>query len=216
LQQPLPGIASGDDDDDNEDSDEQLFQCLCGGHKTFEKLACKTCGILQHAQCADYQGPAADFDCAHCSVKKLHTSGATLVVAPDSILPQVSVVCAQTDMQYCVSLIPLAGQWLEEIEMHTMTNRLRVYHYVGVRNGQFVRPSNLAANDLVVTSYSVLAAEVHHQFRDTTQRQSSRYVKKFVIFTFSICELTFCVGLWERHRLWWRWIGGACASTRHR
>jgi len=87
----------------------------------------------------------------------LRESGATLIITPPAILEQ----------------------WKQEIESHAPA--LRVFHYTGLQRHEKMSDEELvqmiADHDIVLTTYNVLAREIHHA-GDAPQR-SLRYEKRF-------------------------------------
>ena len=77
----------------------------------------------------------------HLNAAKLHETGATLIITPPTILEQ----------------------WKQEIREHAPS--LRVFHYTGVKS-YAKRKENvldlLADQDVVLTTYSVIASEIHY------------------------------------------------------
>ncbi|KAK1968457.1 SNF2 family domain-containing protein [Colletotrichum sublineola] len=89
--------------------------------------------------------------------EELITTGATLIVTPDS----------------------LKQQWIEELERHAP--HLHVKYYPGRKNVNFSTEeelrADLAAHDVVITTYPVLSAEVHFAMKapERSRRQERKY-----------------------------------------
>jgi E3 ubiquitin-protein ligase SHPRH len=89
--------------------------------------------------------------------REVEKTAATLIIAPPSIVPQ----------------------WISEINRHAP--HLRVLHYEGIKAKSKVKPAdllkNLASADIVISTYSVLAAEINFtQLNPTkTLRKESKY-----------------------------------------
>ncbi|KAJ3092676.1 hypothetical protein HK102_004409 [Quaeritorhiza haematococci] len=130
----------------NQTSSEATWLCpLCGAGETDEdgkergfQIQCDQC---QEAKRLEF------FVCDRCKVKAnpskqendLTESGATLIIAPISIL----------------------HQWVSEIARHTPS--LRCFIYNGIKHHPTLTPAMLASKfDVVLTTYDVLTKEVHH------------------------------------------------------
>ncbi|KAF6025413.1 SHPRH [Bugula neritina] len=143
------------------------FECTCGQYMVDEvKVQCSVCAMRQHAFCVRYDvtdpGRGA-YKCPHChAASKPIKSGATLIVTPSSI----------------------SHQWREEIHKHIGSSGLKVLEYEGVSpTSGYVQPMTLAAQDIVITTYNVLRAElkttnVPHSNSDSGRRL--RKPKKFL------------------------------------
>lgn len=87
----------------------------------------------------------------------LRPSGATLIITPPVILEQ----------------------WKQEIELHAP--RLQVFHYTGIQRHQALSDQELvelmADNDVVLTTYNVLAREIH--YAGTAPKRNLRHEKRF-------------------------------------
>ncbi|KAK2028494.1 SNF2 family domain-containing protein [Colletotrichum zoysiae] len=89
--------------------------------------------------------------------EELLTTGATLIVTPDS----------------------LKQQWIEELERHAP--HLQVKYYPGRKNVNFDTEeelrAELASHDVVITTYPVLSAEVHFAMKapERSRRQERKY-----------------------------------------
>ena len=94
-------------------------------------------------------------------------SSATLIVTPPAILEQ----------------------WLSEIRLHTPT--LKVWHYKGVQKSEENIHEILVEQDIVITSYNVLAHEVH--YADKKPDRNLRHKKQHVVRRSPLVKI-----------LWWR------------
>ncbi|KAL4961449.1 proteasome stabiliser-domain-containing protein [Aspergillus stella-maris] len=87
----------------------------------------------------------------------LRPTGATLIITPPVILEQ----------------------WKEEIELHAP--RLQVFHYTGIQRHQTLSDEELvelmADNDVVLTTYNVLAREIH--YASNAPKRNLRHEKRF-------------------------------------
>ncbi|KAL4812232.1 SNF2 family N-terminal domain-containing protein [Aspergillus spinulosporus] len=87
----------------------------------------------------------------------LRPSGATLIITPPVIL----------------------GQWKQEIELHAP--KLQVFHYTGIQRHQTLSDQELvelmADNDVVLTTYNVLAREIH--YAGVAPKRNLRHEKRF-------------------------------------
>ncbi|KAJ5944882.1 hypothetical protein N7516_005050 [Penicillium verrucosum] len=88
----------------------------------------------------------------------LRPTGATLIITPPAILEQ----------------------WKQQLKEHAPT--LRVYHYNGIKRGKEttddVIVEELAEFDVVLTTYNVIAKEIH--YTGSTPKRSLRHEKRFV------------------------------------
>jgi E3 ubiquitin-protein ligase SHPRH len=109
--------------------------------------------ITLHRRSRD--GPTSIFD--HFTGRDVQKTAATLIITPPSILQQ----------------------WISEINRHAP--HLKVLHYEGIKPKSKVTASdllkNLATSDIVISTYSVLAAEINFtQLNPTKQlRNESKY-----------------------------------------
>ncbi|KAH9399444.1 hypothetical protein TYRP_017856 [Tyrophagus putrescentiae] len=128
-------------------------------HLNEEFIKCLSCGNYQHIQCSGYQLNEDDFPyiCGRCWPKvDPIDSGCTLIVCPRSIL----------------------HQWEDEIAKHLKDVKVCVYK--GIKNNDsIVFPANLAANDIVLTTYDVLRSELNFSksFELDQLRISRRYFR---------------------------------------
>ncbi|KAL4900599.1 hypothetical protein BDW74DRAFT_161767 [Aspergillus multicolor] len=87
----------------------------------------------------------------------LRPSGATLIITPSVILEQ----------------------WKQEIELHAP--KLQVFHYTGIQRHQTLSDQELlelmADNDVVLTTYNVLAREIH--YAGAAPKRNLRHEKRF-------------------------------------
>ncbi|XP_067947672.1 E3 ubiquitin-protein ligase SHPRH-like [Watersipora subatra] len=119
------------------------FECTCGLDNTRNvKVQCCVCSLQQHADCVGYdlqdmyRGP---YKCPHChAISTPIKSGATLIIAPFSI----------------------KHQWREEIIKHIGGSHCQILEYEGVTSKKYVQPMVLARQDIVITTYDVLKAEL--------------------------------------------------------
>lgn len=125
------------------------LECICGSLEGSIKVRslvvqCQKCGMKQHASCVNYDLTdtyRGCYLCPHCLVAEVPVpSGATLIIAPNSIL----------------------DQWIEEILKHVAVEALRLFVYTGVHKQGFVQPQTLAKQDIVITTYETLRKEIDY------------------------------------------------------
>ena len=138
------------------------IKCICGNFASKKReicVECPECKRWQHGECVGFNEKFLYY-CPSCWPKqKLVCSGATLIIAPASIY----------------------HQWFDEINKHVKPNALShgVFMYNGLKDG-FVQPSVLAANDIVVTTYTILGSEFNHTTQhggDRKLRNEERFLK---------------------------------------
>jgi E3 ubiquitin-protein ligase SHPRH len=132
---------------DSDDMDEEGYEGLW--------LMCSECLAWQHGVCCGFpkRAPTGNFTCQQCLRKKASIGvtqpcGTTLVVCP----------------------APILAQWKEEITRHVQPGALKVVVYDGQpqpRPGQkwaasITTAADLAAADIVLTTYDVLKKDLHH------------------------------------------------------
>eukprot|EP00736_Rhodelphis_marinus_P000333 Rmarinus@m.29946 len=140
------------------------INCLCKDTRddlSRDWVACDECGSWQHAQCVGFEINRSNraYFCPSCvlggGIGKTE-SGATLVVCPSTILQQ----------------------WSEEVEKHTVKGFLNVHVYESVHSCRFpLSARRLAACDVVLTTYDVLRADVHHAARNTSSGTPARNLR---------------------------------------
>lgn len=129
------------------------IKCVCGSITSHRKelcVECPECKRFQHEKCVGFSQKFVYY-CPPCWTKqKLVKSSATLIIAPTSIY----------------------HQWFEEINKHVQPNGFKngIYMYNGLKDG-FVQPSVLAKHDIVVTTYSILRAEITHAVLNESERK---------------------------------------------
>ena len=101
------------------------------------------------------------------SSEAVKVSAATLIVTPPAIL----------------------DQWISEIKAHAPS--LKVLHYTGVKSTPKNIANTLIEQDVVVTTYTVLAAEIH--YADDKPKRDLRHEKKYVARRSPLVKI-----------LWWR------------
>ncbi|XP_074427624.1 E3 ubiquitin-protein ligase SHPRH isoform X3 [Larus michahellis] len=126
---------------------EYRFECICGelGLADYKaRVQCLKCYLWQHAECVNYKEEnlkIKPFYCPHCLVAmKPVSTGATLIISPSSI----------------------CHQWVDEINRHVRSSSLRVLVYQGVKKHGFLQPHMLAEQEVVITTYDVLRAELNY------------------------------------------------------
>ncbi|KKK24756.1 hypothetical protein AOCH_002221 [Aspergillus ochraceoroseus] len=101
----------------------------------------------------------------------LRPTGATLIITPPVILEQ----------------------WKQEIELHAP--KLQVFHYTGIQRHQTLSDQELvetmADNDVVLTTYNVLAREIH--YAGDTPKRNLRHEKRFEVRKSPLVQIS-----------WWR------------
>ncbi|BES94744.1 SNF2 family N-terminal domain [Nesidiocoris tenuis] len=141
----------------SQSSNSSRLKCFCDKcPDNDETIRCEKCSTEQHFVCVDSPDPE-DYLCPWCWTKYPPiNSGATLIVSPASI----------------------SNQWIEEIARHVKNSRLNVLYYEGVKNRKYIKPKNLAAYDIVITTYQVLSAELNY-VNQTEPVRRLRHEKKY-------------------------------------
>ncbi|GAX82125.1 hypothetical protein CEUSTIGMA_g9553.t1 [Chlamydomonas eustigma] len=153
---------------------------LCGECLAWMHLECV--GAVSRAMMRRVKRSSGDqsfsvFTCMKClkhkASQQIHTPcGATLIVCPSAIL----------------------DQWSSEINRHTLPGALRVKIYLGQhQNGEVVTAAELAASDVVLTTYDVLRADVSRQPDLDEHGRSLRRSKKYEVLPTPLTRLK-----------WWR------------
>ncbi|ESO03203.1 hypothetical protein HELRODRAFT_174102 [Helobdella robusta] len=170
----------------------EAIDCSCGkmfkqhkvGHKNARLdlnkiiVSCEKCGSCQHAGCVGYDltdESRGSYLCPHCYVTEIPIpSGATLIITPNSII----------------------HQWLDEVLKHVADEAIKLFVYKGVQRQGYIQPRVLARQDIVLTTYETLRAEMkyvgllHNKFDENNKL---RYNKKFISFPTPLVALE-----------WWR------------
>ncbi|EDQ87808.1 uncharacterized protein MONBRDRAFT_26965 [Monosiga brevicollis MX1] len=145
---------------------DRVQRCYCGGKgdpadpHPDETVRCTGCRVVHHVFCAGFQSHIeAFYVCLSCMAEQQQLQqsriplGCTLIVVPQH----------------------LPHQWLEECSKHFAPSTFRTFVYRGaVEGAQAIRPAELAQYDIVLTTYRVLTAEVHHA---PNARRPKRYEK---------------------------------------
>ena len=148
--------------------EEERIDCVCGAFhldpttgSEYEGLwvQCSTCLAWQHGACVGFgnarRPPKDDFYCQPClraraAVQVTQPCGTTLVVCPT----------------------PILAQWRDEIDCHLVPGVLKVITYEGQpqpgagrarQQPKLVTAEDLAAADIVLTTYDVLRGDLNHQ-----------------------------------------------------
>lgn len=123
-------------------------------------VQCSECLAWQHGPCCGFpkRAPSGNFSCQQClrkkaSVKVTQPCGTTLIICPT----------------------PILAQWKEEINRHVQPGALKVIVYEGQpqpRPGQtwstnIITAADLAAADIVFTTYDVLKKDLYHDSDNT-------------------------------------------------
>ncbi|KAK9844148.1 hypothetical protein WJX81_006007 [Elliptochloris bilobata] len=157
------GVRSSPPSSDEDDEEEGRVDCVCGVTNADPRVRdyvglwvqCDACGAWLHGTCIGFprRAPPGEYECGRCAAERTGARvtadcGATLIVCPASIL----------------------RQWHDEIRRHTHAGALRVVVYegqeapAGGRSGgrrAAVAAADLAAADVVLTTYDALRRDVH-------------------------------------------------------
>nr|CAI5818280.1 unnamed protein product [Callosobruchus analis] len=130
------------------------IQCVCGSISEEGIVECESCGKMQHKICLGYNRKLGEYFCPQCWMNQpLVEIGATLIVTP----------------------LSLRKQWISEIRRH-IGGSIRVLQYDGCNN-MAIYPTQFKNYDIVVTTYSVLQAELRltEQFNVVNFRRERKY-----------------------------------------
>lgn len=157
----------------------RILACPCGGEGRLKDEAeiptglllvqCSRCGVYQHTHCVGLTSfsRSDDWKCAGCHAAEVLDMGlldskATLIVCPT----------------------PILSQWQSEIDKHVVPGTIRVVTYLGQevaassRPNGMVSPQELAAADVVLTTYDTLRKDLHRN-PDKEAVRSLRYTKRY-------------------------------------
>lgn len=148
----------------------ERIDCPCGAYNSDSMdtedyvglwLQCSQCLAWQHGPCCGFRkkAPFGDFNCQQClrkkaSVKVTQQCGTTLIICPT----------------------PILAQWKEEIQKHVQPGAVKVMVYEGQPQprltGQrwstnIVTATDLAAADIVLTTYDVLKKDFYRDSDNT-------------------------------------------------
>ena len=159
--------------------DSRILACVCGSEGRLKNKAelppdillvqCTRCGVFQHTHCVGLTSfnRGDDWKCTGCHATEVLDMGlleskATLIVCPT----------------------PILSQWQNEIDKHVVPGALSVITYLGQelaassRPNRMVRPEDLAAADVVLTTYDTLRKDLHRN-PDKEAVRSLRYTKRY-------------------------------------
>ena len=157
----------------------RILACVCGSEGRLKDDAelptdlllvqCTGCGVYQHTHCVGVTSfsRSDDWKCTGCHATEVLDMGlldskATLIVCPT----------------------PILSQWQSEIDKHVVPGSIRVVTYLGqefaasTRPNKMVRPEELAAADVVLTTYDTLRKDLHRN-PDKEAVRSLRYTKRY-------------------------------------
>ena len=132
------------------EASKDVFNCVCmgegNGGEDGTMVACDWCGAWSHAWCVGFDDDFdREFDCSSCKeeVEKdaVEDCSATLIICPAA----------------------LCQQWRMELQRHAPD--LTICIYSGVRAHEKITAKQLGQYDVVLSSYKVLAADIHHSQR---------------------------------------------------
>ncbi|KAK9810177.1 hypothetical protein WJX72_006177 [[Myrmecia] bisecta] len=188
--QPSEHAEPQDSEDDLAISRYERIDCVCGATdadptaSNYEGLwiQCEACEAWLHGACVGYprRAPAGRFECSSCQRARAatpHTTpcGATLIICPT----------------------PILQQWQDEIAKHTQPGSMKVIVYQGqaakAAGSAVVTAKDLAAADIVLTTYDVLRRDVHHQPDPQHDQRTLRRRKKYEVVPTPLTRLH-----------WWR------------
>jgi E3 ubiquitin-protein ligase SHPRH len=163
-------------------------ECLCGATDEDDGytglwLQCDACDAWMHAACVGLKrAPPGEFVCGACqraaaAAAVTQDCGATLVVCPT----------------------PIVHQWRDEILRHIRPGALKLLVYEGQpqpgagRTAKVVTAANLAAADIVLTTYDVLRRDINHAPDGQGAGHNLRRRKKYEVMPTPLTRLR-----------WWR------------
>ena len=184
------------------------LECSCGatGPVPRTKVAvCTDCGHASHLACVGMKrAPAAVWRCGGCAAA--HAAAPP----PGGLAPTTLIVCPSH----------IVAQWVAELSRHAAPGSLRIAVYAGQGGGgggappppagpdvptlggtpraPVVGPSDLAAFDVVITSYDALARDVHHAPPPADSAAASRSLrapKRYAVLATPLTGAT-----------WWRLV----------
>ncbi|KAL3154030.1 hypothetical protein ABBQ32_013581 [Trebouxia sp. C0010 RCD-2024] len=180
-------------------------------------LQCDDCLSWLHGACVGYpkRAPKGDFVCGRCtraraSQQVVSDCGATLIVCPASILQQWQSEIAKHTQPGALKVITYLGQSKTSLDHATASSTGGVEESFGEgrkasegavgrgRKGKHsglgvVSAQDLAAADVVLTTYDVLKRDVHHQADPDQQSKTFRTRKRYEVIPTPLTRLC-----------WWR------------
>ena len=195
---PPPTFPSPSNNNNNgQEAPEQRIDCVCGAYDSdFEAdsdydglwMHCEACNAWQHGACVGHphKAPAGEYICGPCLRQRAgvcvsQPCGTTLIICPT----------------------PILRQWWDEIHRHIQPGALKVIMYEGQpqpgrtsRCPKIVTAADLAAADIVLTTYDVLRKDLHHDPRNSTSaveesQRVFRRQKKYEIIPTPLTRLKF-------------------------
>ncbi|CAG7717070.1 unnamed protein product [Allacma fusca] len=158
----------------------KIFECLCGEgiySNRRKVLRCTNCLSSQHADCVNFDRSRnfKTYLCPHCEVSAPPIPvKTTLIVTPATI----------------------SHQWIGEISRHILNKHLKILFYKGVSKHGYFPPYKFSEYDLVITTYSVLSADLYYVDLPHTNSEDGRKFRKAKRFLSTPSSLTAVY--------WWR------------
>eukprot|EP01133_Synstelium_polycarpum_P006557 gene6557-7601_t len=146
----------------NEDG--ETVACICGrdeaSHGFSKWVECDTCKRWQSVACVGRRYSILNdyYFCSFCTDPKRKRAEAQLRMAKAAPAQWTRETMVEAKTTLIVVPPPIFAQWIDEIKKHAGALVVRAYH--GIYK-DVVSPLELAAADIVLTTYDVLASEAH-------------------------------------------------------